>query len=124
MDSSRRPTLRCAKLWSLLASNTMKSSLSSCLILILAAALLVLKPFTGSAETFTEGVRVSPETVKLKTGEYVWETERAPEGPVLIVASTTEQLAYLYRNGIRIARSSVSTVPPGHPPHPGGLTLR
>src|SRR5438477_2624459 len=115
MDSSRRPTLRCAKLWSLLASNTMKSSLSSCLILILAAALLVLKPFTGSAETFTEGVRVSPETVTLKTGEYVWEPERAPEGPLLIVASTTEQVAYVYRNGIRIARSSVSTGRPGHP---------
>ena len=101
--------LRCAKLWSLLASNTMKSSLSSFHILVLAAALLVLKPFTVSAETFTEGVRVSPDTVKLKTGEYVWEPERAPEGPLLIVASTTEQVAYVYRNGIRIARSSVST---------------
>src|SRR5436190_282629 len=123
MDSSRRPTLRCAKLWSLLASNTMKSSLSSCLILSLAAALLVLKPFTGSAETFTEGVRVSPETVTLKTGEYVWEPERAPEGPLLIVASTTEQVAYVYRNGIRIARSSVSTGRPGHPTPTGVFTI-
>src|SRR6266513_1072200 len=112
MDSSRRPTLRCAKLWSLLASNTMKSSLFS--FLILAAALLVLESSTLSAETFTEGVRVSPETVTLKTGEYVWEPERAPEGPLLIVASTTEQVAYVYRNGIRIARSSVSTGRPGH----------
>jgi len=101
----------------------MKSSLSSCLILILAAALLVLKPFTGSAETFTEGVRVSPETVTLKTGEYVWEPERAPEGPLLIVASTTEQVAYVYRNGIRIARSSVSTGRPGHPTPTGIFTI-
>src|SRR6266699_1798196 len=113
MDSSRRPTLRCAKLWSLLANNTMKSSLSS--LLILAAALLVLRPFLGFAETFTEGMRVSPETVTLKPGQYVWEPERAPEGPLLIVASTTEQVAYVYRNGIRIARSSVSTGRPGHP---------
>src|SRR5438094_3615381 len=123
MDSSRRPTLRCAKLWSLLASNTMKSSLSSCLILILAAALLVLKPCTGSAETFTEGVRVSPATVTLKTGEYVWEPERAPEGPLLIVASTTEQVAYVYRNGIRIARSSDSTERAGHPTPTGIFTI-
>ncbi|PYJ50564.1 MAG: hypothetical protein DME83_09295 [Verrucomicrobia bacterium] len=123
MDSSRRPTLRCAKLWSLLASNTMKSSLSSCLILILAAALLVLESSTLSAETFTEGVRVSPETVTLKTGEYVWEPERAPEGPLLIVASTTEQVAYVYRNGIRIARSSVSTGRPGHPTPTGVFTI-
>src|SRR5206468_1770007 len=112
MDSSRRRTLRCAKLWSLLASNIMKSSLSS--FLILATALLVLGQFAVAAETFTEGVRVSPDTVTLKTGEYVWEPERAPEGPLLIVASTTEQVAYVYRNGIRIARSSVSTGRPGH----------
>ena len=102
-----------------MASNTMKSSLSLCL----AAALLVLELFTGSAETFTDGVRVSPDTVKLKTGEYVWEPERAPEGPLLIVASTTEQVAYVYRNGIRIARSSVSTGRPGHPTPTGVFTI-
>ena len=101
----------------------MKSSLSSCLIQILAAALLVLESFTVSAETFTEGVRVSPETVKLKTGEFVWEPERAPEGPLLIVASTTEQVAYVYRNGIRIARSSVSTGRPGHRTPTGVFTI-
>ena len=33
------------------------------------------------AESFTEGVRVSPETLTLKPGQYVWEPERAPEGP-------------------------------------------
>lgn len=29
------------------------------------------------AESFTEGVRVSPETLTLKPGHYVWEPERA-----------------------------------------------
>jgi len=101
----------------------MKSSLSSCLILLLAAGLLVLEQVTVSAETFTEGVRVSPDTAKLKTGEYVWEPERAPDGPLLIVASTTEQVAYVYRNGIRIARSSVSTGRPGHPTPTGVFTI-
>src|SRR5256886_1849049 len=120
MDSSRLPMLHCAKLWSLSVSNTMKSPF---LILVLAAALLVLESSTLSAETFTEGVRVSPETVTLKTGEYVWEPERAPEGPLLIVASTTEQVAYVYRNGIRIARSSVSTGRPGHPTPTGVFTI-
>ena len=90
---------------------------------ILATTLLVLELFTLSAETFTEGVRVSPETVKLKTGEYVWEPERAPDGPLLIVASTTEQVAYVYRNGIRIARSSVSTGRPGHRTPAGVFTI-
>src|SRR6266566_5311912 len=102
MDSSRLPMLRCARLWSLSVSNTMKFSFYSSLILVLAAALLVLEQFAVAAETFTDGVRVSPETVTLKPGEYVWEPERAPEGPLLIVASVTEQVAYVYRDGIRI----------------------
>ena len=101
----------------------MKSLITSFLIFVLAAALLVLRPFHVSGETFTEGVRVSPETDKLKPGEYVWEPERAPEGPLLIVASTTEQVAYVYRNGIRIARSSVSTGRPGHRTPTGVFTI-
>jgi L,D-transpeptidase-like protein len=100
---------------------TMKSSLFS--FLLLAAVLLVLWQSPISAETFTEGVRVSPETVTLKPGEYVWEPERAPEGPLLIVASITEQVAYVYRNGIRIARSSVSTGRPGHRTPTGVFTI-
>src|SRR6266508_6141369 len=75
------------------------------------------------AETFTEGVRVSPETLTLKPGQYVWEPERAPEGPLLIVASITEQVAYVYRNGICIARSSVSTGRPGHSTPTGVFTI-
>src|SRR5216117_3588198 len=83
-------------------------------LVTLTAALVSLECLALSAETFTEGVRVSPDTVTLKPGEYVWEPERAPEGPLLIVASIPEQVAYVYRNGICIARSSVSTGRPGH----------
>src|SRR5256885_6052149 len=79
--------------------------------------------FIVSGETFTEGVQVSPETATLKPGQYVWEPERAPEGPLLIVASVTEQVAYVYRNGIRIARSSVSTGRPGHRTPTGVFTI-
>src|SRR6266571_5078063 len=89
----------------------------------LAAGLVCLEQFVVFAEIFTEGVRVSPETVKLKPGEYIWEPERAPEGPLLIVASITEQVAYVYRNGIRIARSSVSTGRPGHRTPTGVFTI-
>jgi L,D-transpeptidase catalytic domain len=87
------------------------------------AGLFVLERAFISAETFTEGVRVSPDTVTLKPGEYVWEPERAPEGPLLIVASIPEQVAYVYRNGICIARSSVSTGRPGHRTPTGVFTI-
>jgi len=82
----------------------------------LAAGLVCLDQFVVFAEIFTEGVRVSPDTVKLKPGEYVWEPERAPEGPLLIVASITEQAAYVYRNG-------VSTGRPGHRTPTGVFTI-
>src|SRR5512132_3344644 len=93
------------------------------LLMAIVAGLLILERPIIFSETFTEGARVSPETVTLKSGEYVWEPERAPEGPLLIVASVTEQVAYVYRNGIRIARSSVSTGRPGHPTPTGVFTI-
>ena len=98
----------------------MKSLLS---FLAIVAALFVVERALIAAETFTEGVRVSPDTVTLKPGQYVWEPERAPEGPLLIVASITEQIAYVYRNGICIARSSASTGRPGHPTPRGVFTI-
>ena len=98
----------------------MKSLLS---LFAVVTALFVLERAFIAAETFTEGVRVSPDVVTLKPGQYVWEPERAPEGPILIVASITEQVAYVYRNGIRIARSSVSTGRPGHPTPTGVFTI-
>src|SRR5260370_26955937 len=91
--------------------------------LAVVTSLLIFGRFIVSAEIFTEGVQVSPETVTLKPGQYVWEPERAPDGPLLIVASITEQVAYVYRNGVRIARSSVSTVRPGHRTPTDGFTI-
>lgn len=92
-------------------------------LLVLAVSAVLLQPLLSCAEKFTEGVQVSPETLTLKPGEYVWEPERAPEGPLLIIASITEQVAYVYRNGIRIARSSVSTGRPGHRTPTGVFTI-
>src|SRR6187431_166294 len=85
------------------------------LIAILLSTTVILLTLSVIAETFTEGKQVPPTTEKLGTGEFVWEPERATAGPVLIVVSKPEQVAYVYRNGIRIARSSVSTGRPGHP---------
>jgi len=42
---------------------------------------------------------------------------------LLIVASITEQVAYVYRNGICIARSGVSTGRPGHRTPTGVFTI-
>jgi hypothetical protein len=50
----------------------------------------------------------------LKPGQFVWQPERAPTGPVVILVSLPEQRVVVYRNGVRIAGSTCSTGKPGH----------
>lgn len=50
-----------------------------------------------------------PRLPVLKPGEYRWWPELAPEGPVVMVVSLPEQRLYVYRNGVRIGVSTVST---------------
>jgi hypothetical protein len=69
--------------------NIIRRALTGALLPV--ALLFVLPVF---AETFTEGKQVPP-TEKLKPGDFVWEPERAPAGPVLIVVSKPEQVAYV-----------------------------
>src|SRR5690349_18821211 len=51
---------------------------------------------------------------KLKPGQFVWNPDRAPEGPVVVVVSIPDQMVTIYRNGMRIAVSTCSTGRPGH----------
>ena len=53
-------------------------------------------------------------TVRLEAGEYLWMPEMAPSGPVVLVISLPEQLLHVYRNGVRIGVSTVSTGKAGH----------
>ena len=46
---------------------------------------------------------------KLTAGQYEWSPQRSPSGPILVVVSIDDQMAYVYRNGVQIARSTVST---------------
>lgn len=45
---------------------------------------------------------------------FAWHPERAKSGPILIVVDLDVQVAYVYRNGIEIGRTNVSTGMPGH----------
>ena len=46
---------------------------------------------------------------RLQAGEYLWAPAVAPQGPVLVVVSLATQRAVVYRNGIPIGISTVST---------------
>lgn len=55
--------------------------------------------------------------------QWVWTPELAPAGPVVIVVSLPAQRAYVYRNGVRIGMSAVSTGKPGHDTPSGVYTI-
>jgi hypothetical protein len=59
----------------------------------------------------------------LKPGQFTWTPELAPQGPVVIVVSLPEQRAYVYRNGVRIGVSTVSSGKPGHETPTGVFTI-
>ncbi|MBE2292051.1 MAG: L,D-transpeptidase [Xanthomonadales bacterium] len=59
----------------------------------------------------------------LKPGEFLWHPEIAPEGPVVLVVSLDQQLAYVYRNGIAIGMSTISSGKPGKETPTGVFTI-
>jgi lipoprotein-anchoring transpeptidase ErfK/SrfK len=61
------------------------------------------------AASHTKGRAVTPFTSALKTGDYEWHPEISPAGPVVILVRLPDQVLYVYRNGVRIGRSTVST---------------
>jgi len=68
----------------------------------------------------TKGTPTGQPTGKLKPGEYWWHPEISPQGPLMILVSVPEQTMHVYRNGILIGRSSISTGSKGHET-PGGV---
>src|SRR3954467_9489297 len=92
----------------------------------LAAALVGAAALGGAA--FAQQVSFagdSPlETVeKLKPGQFVWAPEVAPDGPMLIVVNLATQRAVVFRNGIPIGATTVSTGRSGHETPTGIFTV-
>ncbi len=59
----------------------------------------------------------------LKPGQWEWYPERSPSGPVVVVVTLGDQLAYVYRNGIRVGVSTVSSGKKGFETPTGVFTV-
>jgi len=68
----------------------------------------------------TKGTPTGKPTGALKPGEYWWHPEISPQGPLMILVSVPEQAMHVYRNGVLIGRSTVSTGSKSHST-PGGV---
>jgi hypothetical protein len=95
----------------------MRRELTLLVVLILATSI------AASAAGHTKGRAVRPFTPALKPGDYIWHPEISPVGPVVIIVSVPEQTMYIYRNGVRIGRSTVSTGKKGHTTPTGMFTI-
>jgi hypothetical protein len=76
-------------------------------------------PFWGAKAS----VPIDTPINQLKRGEFLWMGEAVTKGPVVMVVSITEQRAYVYRNGILIGATTVSTGRPGHLTPTGVFTV-
>jgi hypothetical protein len=59
----------------------------------------------------------------LAPGEYLWHPEIAPHGPIVLVVSLDEQRAYVYRNGLAIGVSTISSGKQGKETPTGVFTI-
>ena len=73
--------------------------------------------------TVTSPVELARQAAALKPGQWVWAPEIAPNGPVLVYVDLSTQTADVYRNGVRIAVTTVSTGKPGHETPTGVFTI-
>lgn len=74
----------------------------------------------ATASSATEFARMAD---RLKPGEWVWAPGVAPDGQVLVYVDLSRQRATVYRNGVRIGVTSVSSGKPGHETPTGVFTI-
>lgn len=93
---------------------------------ILCAASAVFAVFTiGSvqAQPARDSGSIAAAVENLRPGQFLWAPDAAPEGPVIIVVSLGKQRAYVYRNGVLIGISTISSGAVGHETPTGIFTI-
>jgi hypothetical protein len=99
---------------------------SVCLVLSVMGAMAAWAPALADSVPFwgaKASVPIDTPINQLKKGEFLWMGEAVTEGPVVMVVSITEQRGYVYRNGILIGATTVSTGRPGHLTPTGVFTV-
>ncbi len=76
-------------------------------------------PFWGAKQSMPADTLVA----RLKHGEWIWRGDAIRTGPIVMVVSLDEQRAYVYRNGVAIGITTVSTGRPGHETPTGVFTI-
>ena len=84
---------------------------------------------SSQACLFAQGASQSAELAlakqadQLKPGQWVWAPKIAPAGPILVYVDLGRQLATVYRNGVRIGVSTISSGRSGYETPTGVFTI-
>ena len=97
----------------------LRAGLGISALLLSAAAPAGSVPFWGAKASVPADTPIN----ELKKGQFLWMGGAVASGPVVMVVSITEQRAYVYRNGVLIGATSVSTGRPGHLTPTGVFTV-
>jgi hypothetical protein len=93
----------------------------------LLASAAVLVPEAMAPQAMAQGAKQSSITAadiaQLKPGQFIWAPHLAPDGPMVMVVGLKRQQAYVYRNGVRIGVSTISTGKKGHETPTGVFTI-
>ena len=87
------------------------------------AALLASGPAAALAPGATISSAFDTPLDQLKPGQWIWDASIAPEGPIMVIIDLKTQLAFVYRNGVRIGVTTVSSGKPGKKTPTGIFTI-
>jgi hypothetical protein len=87
---------------------------------MLSGLLFCADPALAHAERFATAETVGD---RLRPGQFLWEPELAPSGALTMAIDLARQRAYVYRDGVRIGATTISSGKPGYETPAGVFTV-
>lgn len=97
--------------------------LVSSVFLLSSAAISLPSPALAAGAEVRSAQALAEKAAALKPGDWVWAPRVAPKGPVLVYVELDRQLASVYRNGVRMGVSTISSGKPGFETPNGVFTI-
>ncbi len=88
----------------------------------LAAWFVACPPATAQQVDLRSG-SIAQTVAKLRAGQYVWAPQAAPSGPILLIVNLATQRGILFRNGVPIGATTISTGRSGYRTPTGVFTI-
>lgn len=89
----------------------------------LTASIALATPALAAGSKVSSPAALAKQAEKLKPGDWVWAGDISSKGPVLVYVDLDRQRATVYRNGIRIGVTTISSGKTGHETPTGVFTI-